>query len=98
MPPSDSAIFSSGNRTQAPDHSQSAVARNAFIGNSVGNSSNGGSYDGNGAQADEPVCRQMTVSVSAQALRNGSQWPVCRLGSCRCTGNSAKLTALKPRS
>ena len=95
MPPSLMAMRRSGKRTHTPDHNQSAAAINALAGKSVGYSSKGGSDDGIGAHADEPVCKQTTVSVSAHAARNGSQWPECNDGRSSLDGNSAKLTALR---
>src|SRR6185437_5546379 len=80
------------------DHSHSPAASSAFTGNTVGNSSNGGSGEGSGAQADEPVCRHTTVPVSSQAAKKGSQCPLKMDGSWSWAGNSGKLTALKPRA
>ena len=98
MPPSDSATCRSGNRSGTPDQSHSPAARRAFTGNTVGNSSNGGSGEGSGAQDDAPVCRQTTVAVSSQAAKKGSHAPLKMEGSCNWAGNSGKLTALKPRA
>src|ERR1700678_4108894 len=98
MPPSESATCRSGNRNGTPDQSHSPAARRAFTGNTVGNSSNGGSGEGRGAQDDAPVCRQTTVCVSSQAAKNGSQVPLKMEGSCNWAGNSGKLTALNPRA
>ena len=72
MPPSDSATCRSGKRSGTPDHSHSPAARSAFTGNTVGNSSNGGSGEGSGAHDDAPVCRHTTVAVSSQAAKKGS--------------------------
>ena len=44
------------------------------------------------------MCRHTTVSVSSQAAKNGSHWPLKMEGSFSWAGNSGKLTALKPRS
>ena len=98
MPPSDSATCRPGNRRATPDHSHSPAARRALTGNTVGNSSNGGSGEGRGAQEDAPVWRQTTVWVSSQAAKKGSQAPLKMEGSCNCAGNSGKLTALNPRA
>ncbi len=98
MPPSDSAILSSGNRNGTPDHSHSPAARRALTGNRVGSNSNGGSGEGSGAQADAPVCRHTTVSVSSQAAKKGSHRPLKMEGKPSWAGNSGKLTALKPRA
>jgi len=50
-----------------------------------------------GADDEDPACRQTTVPVSAQAARNGSQWPVCSDGSPSRSGSSGKVTAVNPR-
>src|SRR5258708_18586038 len=91
-------VFSFGNRTGMPDHSQSAHATRALTGNNVVMVSNGVSGAGIGAHCAEPVCRQMTVPVSSHAARNGSHTRVCRLGSPHWAGSSGELTALKPPS
>src|SRR5687768_10592055 len=98
MPPSERAMRRAGNRTHTPDHNQSAAARKALAGKTVGNSSKGGSGDGIGAHAAEPVWRHTTVPVSAHAARNGSQAPLWTDAYPSCVGNSGKLTALKPRA
>ena len=68
--------MSSGKRSGTPDHSHSPAASSALTGKKVGSSSKGGSGEGSGAQADDPVCRQTTVSVSSQAAKKGSQAPL----------------------
>src|SRR6476469_9715084 len=95
-PPSDSAMLSAGKRVQTPDHSQSAHARKALPGKIVGNSSKVVSIDGTGAHDAEPVCRQMTVSVSSHAAHSGSHSRLCGDGSFICAGNSGKLRARNP--
>ena len=47
---------------------------------------------------DDPMCMLMTVSVSSQAAKNGSQWPEWIEGSPRWAGISLKHTACTPRS
>ena len=47
---------------------------------------------------DEPMCRQITVPVSTQAARNGSQWSLCQLGWPSFSGFSEKVTAWHPFS
>src|SRR5436309_11615634 len=96
-PPSDSAMLSDGKRVHTPDHSQSAQARKAFPGKIVGNSSKVVSIDGTGAHEAEPVCRQMTVSVSAHADHRGSHARLCGDGRPIWAGNSGKLNARNPR-
>src|SRR3974390_2666240 len=96
-PPSDRATARRGKRRGTPDQSHSAAASRALAGNRVGSSSKGGSGDGRGAQADEPVWRQTTVDVSSQAAKKGSQWPEKIEGYPSWAGNSGNVTALKPR-
>ena len=98
MPPSDRATFSFGKRSGTPDHSHSPAASSALTGKKVGRISKGGSGEGRGAQADDPVCRQTTVSVSSQAAKKGSHCPLKMDGRPSWAGNSGKLTALKPRA
>ena len=98
MPPSESATCSPGKRSGTPDHSHSPAASSALTGKTVGSSSNGGSGEGSGAQAEEPVWRHTTVPVSSQASKKGSQAPLKMEGSPSWAGNSGKLTALKPRA
>ena len=91
-------MFSFGKRRGTPDHSHSPAASSALTGKKVGRISKGGSNDASGAQPDEPVWRQTTVSVSSQAARNGSHSPLKIEGRPSRAGNSGKLTALKPRA
>src|SRR5580704_8318766 len=98
IPPSDKATLSRGNRRATPDHNHSPAARSAFTGKKVGRISKGGSGEGRAAQADDPVCRHTTVSVSSQAAKKGSHRPLKMDGRPSWAGNSGKLTALKPRA
>src|SRR3954463_6601363 len=97
-PPSERAILRRGKRVHTPDHSQSAHARKALPGKMVGKSSKVVSIDGTGAHDAEPVCRQMTVSVSSHAAHSGSQSRLCGDGSFICAGNSGNERARKPRA
>src|SRR5438270_485774 len=92
-PPSERAIDNEGKRVHTPDHSQSAHARKALPGKTVGKSSKGGSGEGMGAHDAEPVCRHTTVPVSAHASHSGSQCLLCTDGSPICAGNSGKRKA-----
>jgi hypothetical protein len=58
----------------------------------------GASPDVAGMRDDEPMCMLITVAVSAQAAKNGSQSPEWIDGSPRCGGISLKHTAWTPRS
>ena len=58
----------------------------------------GASADVAGIFEDEPMCMQTTVPVSAQAAKNGSQYPLWMLGSPRWGGISLKHTARTPRA
>ena len=98
IPPSDRATFSFGKRKATPDHNHSPAASSALTGKKVGRISKGGSGEGRAAQADDPVCRQTTVSVSSQAAKKGSHCPLKIEGRPSWAGNSGKLTALKPRA
>ena len=58
----------------------------------------GASADVAGIRDDDPMCMQTTVSVSAQAAKNGSHAAPCTLGRPRCGGISLKHTACTPRA
>ena len=45
---------------------------------------------------DEPMCRQMTVPVSSQAAKNGSQYGSCHDGCPSLAGFSENVTAWQP--
>ena len=47
---------------------------------------------------EEPMCMAMTVPVSSQARKKGSQWSVWTEGRPRCGGISEKATARTPRA
>jgi hypothetical protein len=67
-----------------------------FIGCSVIMASIGASMAVMTSWLDEPMCRQITVPVSSQAARNGSQWSLCQLGWPSFSGFSEKVTAWQP--
>ena len=46
----------------------------------------------------DPMCMHTTVPVSAQAAKNGSQYPEWMLGSPNQVGSSLNATARTPRS
>ena len=58
----------------------------------------GASGDAAGICDDEPMCMHTAVPVSAQASKNGSQWPEWMVGRPRWTGSSLKATARTPRA
>src|SRR3984957_11057611 len=58
----------------------------------------GASADVAGIFDEEPMCMLTTVPVSAQAAKNGSQYPLWMLGSPRWGGISLKHTARTPRA
>ncbi len=55
------------------DHTRSAAHFTMFIGWSEIIVSNGASMAVMTVSDDEPICRQITMPVSSQACRNGSQ-------------------------
>src|SRR5207253_10400189 len=65
---------------------------------SVALTDGGASGDAAGIFDDEPMCMATTVAVSAQAAKNGSQWPLWMVGRPRWYGSSLKHTACTPRA
>src|SRR4051794_7031269 len=98
MPPSENAILIAGNRVGTLAHSQSAAVTSALTGKRLVYSSSGAPGERAAVHDDDPLWRQMTVSVSSHARRNGSQYVESIGASPRSTGFSGKLTALNPRS
>src|SRR6476660_10430854 len=96
MPPSERHSFRSGKRSATLEYSQSTAANIAQPKNSTPMVSDGAPLDVAGADDDEPTCRHTTVSVSAQAARNGSQWPVCSDGRPGRPGARGTFTPCKP--
>ncbi len=92
------AICSPGWRTQHFDHSHSAHDVSASWPNNVAGSSFIGAPAGKSTTPLDPTCRQITVSVSAHAVRIGSHQSE-KIGSipirCGCSGN---VTARNPRA
>src|SRR5215472_13099906 len=72
-PASERAIFKPGNRTGMRAKTQSTEARRPPIGNSAVVTAPGDSAEGRATRPDEPTWRLITVSVSAQAAKKGSQ-------------------------
>src|SRR5258705_9058051 len=93
MPPSDSTILMSGNRTGMREYSQSTAENMEYPKNSTPTTSGGASSAVDGDVPDEPMCRLMTVPVSAQARMMGSQCPVCSDGMPSRCGASVNVTA-----
>ena len=63
----------SGKRTGIIEYSQSTAENMAKANASTPMASAGASEDVDGRLDDEPMCKQMTVSVSSHACMNGSQ-------------------------
>src|SRR5215213_6224140 len=81
-----------------PDSSQSKVYVNDDAANSAPMMEVGASSDVDGVSPADPTWRLITVSVSAQAAKNGSQYPLWIEGRPSLWGASEKLTHLKPRA
>src|SRR4051812_1198706 len=96
MPPSERQMRMSGWRTGTSEYSQSTAANIAYPKNSTPITSGGASADVDGEVPDDPMCRLITVWVSAHASMNGSQWPEWSDGSPSSRGISENVTALKP--
>src|SRR5690242_11979864 len=69
-----------------------------LTGNRAAITSGGDADDGFDTRPEEPVCRLMTVPVSAHAAKKGSQKESYTLGKPSASGFSEKLTARTPRS
>src|SRR3954452_25081321 len=65
---------------------------------SVALTDGGASGEAAGIFEDEPMCIATTVRLSAQAAKNGSQYPVWIVGRPRWYGSSLKHTACTPRA
>ena len=70
----------------------------AFWNVRVDDTMNGASGEVAGIRDDEPMCMHTTVSVSWQAVKNGSQCPLWIDGRPSGCGFSEKATAWLPRS
>src|SRR3954449_12099412 len=87
-----------GNRVNTPDINQSTRLYAELANVSVEPTAGGASGDVDGIFDDDPMCMLMTVPVSAQARKNGSQYSVWIDGSPRYGGISEKQVARTPRS
>ncbi len=96
MPPSESAIFRSGNLRKVCDQIRSAAHMKRLTGVTVIMTSTGASSDVTEIDDDDPMCRHTTVPVSSQACQNGSQWSVWKLGYPSFVGFSENVTAWQP--
>src|SRR5262252_4037580 len=74
VPPSDSAIFRSGNSLMGRDHSRSAAADTMFMGCRVIITSGGESTAGIDRRPDDPMWTDSTVFVSHSAHHSGFQY------------------------
>src|ERR1700679_349463 len=96
MPPSDSAIFRSGNLRRVGDQMRSAAALTMFIGVRLINTSIGASGEVITSSEEDPMCMQTTTCSSEQACQNGSQWSEWTLGQPSLEGFSENVTAWAP--
>src|SRR5437660_7255119 len=89
-----------GNRVNTPDISQSTNEKQALANVMVDPTAGGASAEVDGIFDDDPMCMQITVSVSSQAAKNGCQkLPAsCTEGRPRNGGISLKHTACTPRA
>src|SRR3954464_11254792 len=87
-----------GKRSNLPLISQSTMEKQQLAKVIVEPTAGGASADVEGILLLEPMCMAMTVPVSAQAARNGSQSSPWMLGSPRCGGISENATARTPRA
>src|SRR3954453_12283197 len=77
---------------------QSTSEKHELANVSVEPTAAGASFDVDGICDDEPMCMLMTVPVSLDAARNGSQCSVCTLGRLSRGGISLKQTGRTPRA
>src|SRR3954468_1761684 len=96
MPPSDNAIFRSGNDRNIGDQTRSVAACTMLIGVSVIRQSIGASGEVMTSSDDDPMCRQTTTPSSLHACQKGFQWSVWKLGQPSFDGFSEKVTACDP--
>src|SRR3954451_6208311 len=89
---------SEGCRTSTPDMRKSISDDIALPKARVALTDGGASGEAAGIFEDEPMCIATTVRLSAQAAKNGSQYPVWIVGSPRWYGSSLKHTACTPRA
>ncbi|CAB4705258.1 unannotated protein [freshwater metagenome] len=100
MPPSDIAIFRFGNSTAHPaqSHSTQAVSDNCPNRVAVSGIATSQQPSGRSPSPEEPTCRLITVSVSAQARRIGSQYRSNIDGRPKRCGRSGSVTVRNPRA
>ncbi|CAM5263458.1 hypothetical protein STANM309S_06332 [Streptomyces tanashiensis] len=91
-------ILRFGKRSNLPLISQSTIEKQQFAKVMVEPTAGGASAEVDGIRLEEPMCIAMTVPVSSQARKKGSQWSVWTEGSPRCGGISEKATARTPRA
>src|SRR5438874_11123497 len=72
--PSEYASFNVGWRTSTPENRKSVIDMIALLKLNVAPTAGGASVDVDGMRDDEPMCMHTTVSVSAHAAKNGSQY------------------------
>ncbi len=94
--PSAYMIFSPGKRSNLPLISQSTMEKQQLAKVMVEPTAGGASAEVEGIREEEPMCIAITVPVSSQARRKGSQASVWMLGRPRCGGISLKQTARTP--
>src|SRR5580698_3087150 len=99
MPPSLRAILRSGYSAGIPAHTQSTAAQKAPDGKSDVCTLSPPPGDPCRTKPLAPQCSEMTVLVSSQALKNGSQYLMSVMGGSlsRC-GDSRNDTDVKPSS
>src|ERR687894_1782637 len=96
-PPSLSAIFRSGYSAGMPAQTQSTAAQNAPPGNSDTWVFSPVPGDPCSTNPLAPQCSEMTVPVSSQALKKGSQWRRAGIGGGRSlSGDSRNDTEGNP--
>lgn len=81
--PSAYMILRPGKRSNLPLISQSTIEKQQLAKVMVEPTAGGASAEVDGIFEEEPMCMAMTVPVSSQAARRGSQSSVCRDGSPR---------------
>src|SRR3954452_20732868 len=96
--PSLYASLMDGWRTSTPENRKSLIDDIALPKLNVAATAGGASADVNGICDDDPMCMQISVSVSAHASKNGSQYPECSVGSPSLAGISENATACTPRA
>src|SRR3954447_16950648 len=96
--PSAYMILRFGKRSNLPLISQSTIEKQQLAKVMVEPTAGGASLDVEGIRLLEPMCMAMTVPVSSQAARKGSQSSEWTDGRPRCGGISEKATARTTRA